>query len=139
MSNIWYTLPLQDVYKRQLTGPVATVDAFYAPEDLNKRLALREGGILCIEMEADAEFIIGLYRGFRCGAAFVLDNGPRTDKKVSVKSGESTDFAVAHHGKDPVYVESEMCIRDRVPSLYPVYLLRIQGNSFLNLKLGAWA
>ncbi|HHY16607.1 MAG TPA: nucleoside phosphorylase [Firmicutes bacterium] len=97
----------KDAGLETLTGPVATVDAFYAPEDLNKRLALREGGILCIEMEADAEFIIGLYRGFRCGAAFVLDNGPRTDKKVSVKSGESTDFAVAHHGKDPVYVESE--------------------------------
>jgi uridine phosphorylase len=89
------------------TGPVATVDAFYAPGDMDKRLALRKGGILCIEMEADTEFIVGLYRGFRCGAAFVLDNGPRTSQNVPIRSGDSTDFAIAHHGKDPVYVESE--------------------------------
>lgn len=89
-----------------LIGPVATVDAFYAPDDQDKRIILRKGGILCIEMEADTQFIIGLTRGFRCGAAFVLDNGPRTEE-VSVKSGATKDFAVAHHGKDPLYVEGE--------------------------------
>ncbi len=94
-----------------LVGPVATVDAFYAPDDRGKRLALRKGGILCIEMEADTEFILGLYRGFRCGAAFVLDNGPRTDN-VAVKLVQTGEFAIAHHGKDPLYVQGEDLLID---------------------------
>lgn len=86
-----------------LVGPCATVDAFYRPDNEEHNALLREGRILCIEMEADTEFIVGLHRGFRCGAAFVLDNGPRT-KKVEVQSGS---LNIAHHGKDPVFVAAE--------------------------------
>ncbi|QUL99031.1 MAG: nucleoside phosphorylase [Candidatus Fermentithermobacillus carboniphilus] len=86
-----------------LVGPVASGDAFYAPKDKEQRELWRKGGILCVEMESDTEFIVGLYRGFRCGAAFVLDNGPRT-REVGVRSGNRN---IAHHGKDPAYVEGE--------------------------------
>ncbi|MGI6632548.1 MAG: nucleoside phosphorylase [Bacillota bacterium] len=86
-----------------LTGPCASVDGFYRPDNDEHNELLRKGRILCIEMEADTEFIVGLHRGFRCGAAFVLDNGPRT-KKVEVQSGS---LNIAHHGKDPVFVAAE--------------------------------
>lgn len=78
-----------------LTGPVASVDAFYGPGDEVNRVVMAKGGILCVEMESDTQFIIGLYRGYRCGAVFTLDNGPRTGQ------------GWAHHGKDPEYAEAE--------------------------------
>lgn len=88
---------------RVLAGPCASVDAFYRPDNDEHVKLLRKGRILCVEMEADTEFIVGMYRGFRCGAAFVLDNGPRS-KKVAVRSG---DMNIAHHGKDPDFVAGE--------------------------------
>jgi len=86
-----------------LVGPVASEDAFYAPKETKHKDLLRRGGILCVEMESDTEFIVGLFRGFRCGAAFVLDNGPRT-QNVEVRSGTMN---IAHHGKDPNYLNGE--------------------------------
>ena len=53
-------------------------------------------------MEADTQFILGLYRRLRCGAAFVLDNGPRTDRLYA--EGE---LPIADHGKDRLFIESE--------------------------------
>lgn len=86
-----------------LVGPCASVDAFYRPDNDEHNRLLRKGRILCVEMEADTEFIVGLHRGFRCGAAFVLDNGPKTEK-VTVRSGAMN---IAHHGKDPAFVAAE--------------------------------
>lgn len=88
---------------RFLVGPCASVDAFYRPDNDEHNALLREGRILCIEMEADTEFVVGLRRGFRCGAAFVLDNGPKTPR-VAVRSGTMN---IAHHEKDPLFVEGE--------------------------------
>jgi uridine phosphorylase len=84
-------------------GPVASVDAFYRPDNDEHNELLGRGGIVSLEMEADTQFIVGLCRRFRCGAAFVLDNGPRTPK-VSIKSG---DLNIAHHQKDPLFVKAE--------------------------------
>lgn len=89
-------------------GPCASSDAFYAPRDKEQRVMLEKGGILAVEMESDTEFIVGLYRRFRCGAAFVLDNGPRTDK-VMVRSGENN---IADHGKDPMFLKGEDLLID---------------------------
>lgn len=85
------------------TGAVASTDAFYSPTNDATIATLRRGRALCIEMESDTEFLVGSCRGFRCGAAFVLDNGPAT-KKVAVKSGQ---MDIAHHGKDPAFVTGE--------------------------------
>ncbi|MGI6643237.1 MAG: nucleoside phosphorylase [Bacillota bacterium] len=84
-------------------GPVASVDAFYRPDNDTHNHLLRMGGILSLEMEADTVFIVGMTRGFRCGAAFVLDNGPRT-AQVGVRSGV---LNIANHAKDPDYVYAE--------------------------------
>ncbi len=86
-----------------LVGPVASVDAFYRPDNDSHNHLLRMGGILSLEMEADTQFIVGMSRGFRCGAAFVLDNGPRT-AQVGVRSGA---LNIAHHDKDPDFVYAE--------------------------------
>ncbi len=88
---------------RVLTGPVASTDAFYSPTNDITIATLKRGRALCIEMESDTEFVIGSYRGFRCGAAFVLDNGPAT-RDVAVKSGQMN---IAHHGKDAAFVLGE--------------------------------
>ncbi len=84
-------------------GPVASVDAFYRPDNDAHNALLRRGGIISLEMESDTEFVVGLCRNFRCGAAFVLDNGPRT-RDVGVKSGH---LNIAHHQQDPAYVRAE--------------------------------
>lgn len=88
---------------RVLVGPVASTDAFYGPNNDANVALFRRGHILCVEMESDTEFIVGAQRGFRCGAAFVLDNGPAT-KKVAVQSGTMN---IAHHSKDPAFVAGE--------------------------------
>ncbi len=84
-------------------GPVASVDAFYRPDNDAHNQLLRMGGILAIEMEADTEFILGMCRGFRCGAIFVLDNGPRTPE-VGVRSGQ---LNIADHKEDKDFVYAE--------------------------------
>lgn len=103
-----------------MVGPCATVDAFYRPDNEDLGGLLRKGRILCIEMEADAEFVVGMYRGFRCGAAFVLDNGPRT-RNVSVPSGGTN---IAHHGKDPTFVAAE----ERLIEMGLGAVLRLSGT-----------
>jgi uridine phosphorylase len=85
------------------TGPVASVDAFYRPDNTLHNEMLARGGIYCVEMEADTQFIVGMYRRLRCGAAFVLDSGPRTPD-IAVKSGK---MSIAHHGRDPLFVRGE--------------------------------
>lgn len=86
-----------------MLGAVASTDAFYSPDNRDTIAALKRGRALCVEMESDTEFIVGSCRGFRCGAAFVLDNGPAT-KRVAVKSGQ---MEIAHHGKDPAFIGGE--------------------------------
>lgn len=86
-----------------LVGPVASTDVFYGPNNDAEVALLKRARIICIEMESDTEFIIGLHRNFRCGAAFVLDNGPAT-RKIGFKSGE---MDIAHHGKDPAFIAGE--------------------------------
>ena len=100
-----------------LVGPVASTDVFYSPDQAALAALLKRGRALCVEMESDTEFIVGLHRGFRCGAAFVLDGGPAT-RKVAVKSGE---MEIADHGKDPAFVEGE----DRLITLGLEAMLRL--------------
>lgn len=95
--------PAAGAASKVLAGPVASTDAFYGPNNDASVAVFRRGHILCVEMESDTEFIVGAQRGFRCGAAFVLDNGPAT-KKVAVQSGTMN---IAHHGKDPAFVAGE--------------------------------
>lgn len=106
VADFWVTKSLIDAASdsgiNASIGPVATVDAFYAPDDRSKRETMKKGGVLCVEMEADTQFILGLYRGLRCGAAFVLDNGPKTHRLYA-----QGDLAIADHGKDRLYTESE--------------------------------
>jgi uridine phosphorylase len=92
-----------DAGAKILCGPVAATDAFYSPQNEANVAVFKRGRALCVEMESDTEFIVGACRGFRCGAAFVLDNGPAT-KQVAVKSGQ---MDIAHHGKDPAFVAGE--------------------------------
>jgi len=93
----------REVGGKTLTGIVASTDAFYSPTAAETLAVLKRGRALCIEMESDTQFIVGAYRGFRCGAAFVLDNSPGT-KDIGVKSGQ---LDIAHHGKDPAFLAGE--------------------------------
>ena len=54
--------------------------AFYAPDD-KKPGSHAEGGICALNGDGHPVHL-GLYRGLRCGAAFVLDNGPRTTGRM---------------------------------------------------------
>ncbi len=109
---------------KALTGTAASTDAFYSPTGDATIAMLRRGKALCIEMESDTEFIVGSCRGFRCGAAFVLDNGPAT-KKVHVKSG---DMDIAHHAKDPAFVAGEERLID-AGLLAMLKLIRADGGA----------
>ncbi|MEJ2513330.1 MAG: nucleoside phosphorylase [Anaerolineales bacterium] len=48
-------------------------DAFYAPGGQSSGDLLKQANIVSVEMESDALFIIGQYRGWRTGAAFTSD------------------------------------------------------------------
>ncbi|HEX7004151.1 MAG TPA: purine-nucleoside phosphorylase [Trueperaceae bacterium] len=54
-------------------GPIRTEDAFYATskEDVAR---LREQGLLAVEMEASALFLLGQLRGARCGCVLAASN-----------------------------------------------------------------
>lgn len=51
-------------------------DAFYAPRGEGSRDIFKQAGIVSVEMESDALFIIGQYRGWRTGAAYTSDGTP---------------------------------------------------------------
>lgn len=89
-------------------GCCATVDAFYGPGGDEQTALLKRGRVLCVEMEADAVFIIASYRGYRAGAAFVLDNGPATES-IEARSGSSQ---IADHEKDGTFLSSEGLLID---------------------------
>ena len=55
-------------------------DAFYAPREEGGRDIFKQAGIVSVEMESDALFIIGQYRGWRTGAAYTSD-GTSTEVK----------------------------------------------------------
>jgi uridine phosphorylase len=51
-------------------------DAFYGPRDPKGRETLTEAGIVSVEMESDALFIIGIARRWRTGALYASDGTP---------------------------------------------------------------
>jgi len=51
-------------------------DAFYAPREPDGRDFLVHAGVVSVEMESDALFIIGQYRGWRTGAIYTSDGTP---------------------------------------------------------------
>jgi uridine phosphorylase len=55
-------------------------DAFYGPREEGGRDLFRKAHIVSVEMESDALFIIGQYRGWRTGAAYTSD-GTATEIK----------------------------------------------------------
>lgn len=55
-------------------------DAFYAPREEGGRDLFKNANIVSVEMESDALFIIGQYRGWRTGAAYTSD-GTATEIK----------------------------------------------------------
>ncbi|MHB8621380.1 MAG: nucleoside phosphorylase [Chloroflexota bacterium] len=78
-------------------------DAFYAPKDPTRLGLLVKAGVLAMEMEADTEFILGAYHGWRCAAAFVLDGG----KARTIHDASSADLPIASHSSDPDFVRGE--------------------------------
>jgi uridine phosphorylase len=89
-------------------GLCATGDAFYAPDPEAESALHRHAGVLAIEMEADTLFIVGQYRGFRVGAAFVLDGGEA--KEVGESSSEK--LAIADHATHAAFKAGERVLID---------------------------
>lgn len=85
------------------TGVCAAGDAFYSPDDPQTWELWRKSGVLAIEMESDTAFILAHYRGWRAGAAFVLDGGQARDILESSAAG----LTIAHHGKNPHFLRGE--------------------------------
>jgi uridine phosphorylase len=84
-------------------GVVVSGDAFYAPADPELDRALRQAGALAIEMEADTQFILGQYRGWRCAAAFVLDGG----EAKPIEDSSAAGMAIANHAVHPTFRAGE--------------------------------
>ncbi|NOH12006.1 MAG: nucleoside phosphorylase [Chloroflexi bacterium] len=74
-------------------------DAFYAPRDPDARDFLVDAGVVSVEMESDALFIIGQYRGWRTGALYTSDGAPGEIKPTwgeeAYKEGEGKCIEVA--------------------------------------------
>ena len=68
-------------------------DAFYAPREEGGRDIFKQAGIVSVEMESDALFIIGQYRGWRTGAAYTSDG---TSKEVKPDWG----WDLYHRGEE---------------------------------------
>lgn len=85
------------------TGLCATGDAFYAPDPEAESSLFKKAGVLAIEMEADTLFVVGQYRGFRVGAAFVLDGGEARE----VGDSGSDKLAIADHATHTAFKEGE--------------------------------
>jgi uridine phosphorylase len=58
------------------TGVGIAGDAFYSPRKPEDREMLKNAGVVSVEMESDALFIIGQYRGWRTGACYTSDGTP---------------------------------------------------------------
>jgi len=58
------------------TGVGIAGDAFYSPRKPSDREMLVNANVVSVEMESDALFIIGQYRGWRTGAVFTSDGTP---------------------------------------------------------------
>ena len=60
-------------------------DAFYGPRDPDSRQRLVDAGIISVEMESDALFILGMYHGWRTGALYASDGTP---DEIKPEAGE---------------------------------------------------
>jgi uridine phosphorylase len=58
------------------TGVGIAGDAFYSPRKPSDREMLAAANVVSVEMESDALFIIGQYRGWRTGAIYTSDGTP---------------------------------------------------------------
>jgi len=85
------------------TGVCTAGDAFYAPKDQELRALLKQAGVLAIEMESDTAFIVSQFRGWRCGAAFVLDGGPA--RRIAQSS--AVDRNIANHASNKEFRRGE--------------------------------
>lgn len=85
-------------------GLATAGDAFYAPKDPAYRELLVKAGVLAAEMESDTEFILGHFHGWRCGALFVSDGGP---KAKEIKSRGNVSINIANHATDPDFLQGE--------------------------------
>lgn len=84
-------------------GLCSAGDAFYAPKDPAARDLMKQAGVLAIEMESDTQFAMGIYHGWRCGAIFALDGGP----KKTVANSSAVALNIANHADNQEYVEAE--------------------------------
>ncbi len=60
-------------------------DAFYGPREKFEPGLLKQAGIVSVEMESDALFILGQYRGLRTGGLYASDG---TNKEIKPEWGE---------------------------------------------------
>jgi DeoD family purine-nucleoside phosphorylase len=108
VADFFVTRELYDVAQElglKIHIGVATAgDAFYAPKDPEKRALLKKAGVLCGEMESDTAFILGNYHGWRTGALFVSDGGP---KAKEIKSRGKTEINIANHATDKEFLRGE--------------------------------
>lgn len=108
VADFFVTRALYDVAReleaRVHIGVVCAGDAFYGPPNPDFGKMLVEAGVLCMEMESDTLFILGHYRRFRCGAIFVMDNGPAT-REIHARGKAS--LAIASHATDPDFLRGE--------------------------------
>jgi len=65
--------------RRFHVGPIYSSDAFYAEDDLPELMGKR--GILAVEMECAALFLLGLIRGVKTGAVLLVSNDLRKGRK----------------------------------------------------------
>lgn len=85
------------------TGVTSAGDAFYAPKDPTQRELLKKAGLIAMEMEADTEFIVGAFNGWRCAAGFVLDGG--NAKKINTSSAKG--MTIANHADNQEFIKGE--------------------------------
>lgn len=88
------------------TGVCTAGDAFYAPEDQELRPLFKQAGVLALEMESDTAFIVSQFRGWRCGAAFVLDGGPARP----VADSSAVDRNIADHASNDDFRRGEAAV-----------------------------
>jgi DeoD family purine-nucleoside phosphorylase len=74
-------------------------DAFYAPMDPELADQLVQAGVLSVEMESDALFVISNYRGWRAGAILACDGTSKEIKPAwgeeAFRRGEEEEIAIA--------------------------------------------
>jgi len=85
------------------TGVFTSGDAFYGPRAEKDMELMRRAGVVAVEMEMDALYILGLYHGWRCAGGAVLDGGEA--KKIEESSSEALE--IANHGTNPLFIKGE--------------------------------